>query len=127
MKKNILFIILLSFISVGSFAQEEATAKTEAEEKDFPVNATFESGLLIDAQTVVIPEAKTLEMIIQHKFGTLEKGRTDLWGIYGSANIRFPVYAPIFNNRFERKMDYSAADPQKYHSSISSIVWCYRN
>ncbi len=98
MKKNILFIILLSFISVYSFAQEEATDKPEVKEKDYPVNATFESGLLIDAQTVVIPEVKTLEMVIQHKFGTLENGRSDLWGIYGSANIRLGLnYVPVKN------------------------------
>lgn len=87
MKKNIIFLALLSFISVVSFAQKEATDAT-VKEKDFPVNATFESGYLIDAQTVVIPEVKTLEMVIQHKFGTIESGRSNLWGIYGSSNIR---------------------------------------
>lgn len=98
MKKNILFIILLSFISVGSFAQEEATDKPEVKEKDYPVNATFESGILIDAQTVVIPEAKTLEMVIQHKFGTIDGGRSNLWGIYGSSNIRLGLnYVPVKN------------------------------
>lgn len=100
MKKNILLIALLSFISVLSFAQDEATDSTEvvAEEKDFPVFGTFESGTLIDAQTVVIPEVKTLEMLIQHKFGTIEEGRSNLWGIYGSANIRLALnYVPVKN------------------------------
>lgn len=91
MKKNILFLALLSFISVVSFAQQEATDATVVKEKDYPVNATFESGVLIDAQTVVIPDVKTLEMVIQHKFGTIEKGHEDLWGIYGSANIRLSL------------------------------------
>ena len=98
MKKNIIFIILLSFVSVLSFAQEQATDTTEVKEKDYPVSATFENGMLIDAQTVVIPEVKTLEMVIQHKFGTIEKGRSDLWGIYGSANIRLGLnYVPVKN------------------------------
>lgn len=96
MKKNIL-LLLLSFISVVSFAQEEATDAT-VKEKDYPVSATFESGSLIDAQTVVIPEVKTLEMVIQHKFGTIEDGRTNLWGIYGSSNIRLGLnYVPVKN------------------------------
>jgi len=68
MKKNIILIVLLSFISVLSFAQQEATDASQVKEKDYPVSATFESGVLIDAQTVVIPEVKTLEMVIQHKF-----------------------------------------------------------
>lgn len=96
MKKNIL-LLLLSFISVVSFAQQEAT-DTTVKEKDYPVSATFESGSLIDAQTVVIPEVKTLEMVIQHKFGTIEDGRTNLWGIYGSSNIRIGLnYVPVKN------------------------------
>lgn len=98
MKKNILIIILFSLITTISFAQEEATETPAVKEKDYPVNATFESGSLIDAQTVVVPEAKTLEMLIQHKFGTIDKGSTDLWGIYGSSNIRIGLnYVPCKN------------------------------
>jgi hypothetical protein len=98
MKKNILFIVFLSLISVLSFAQDEATDSTVVKEKDYPVFGTFESGSLIDAQTVIIPEVKTLEMIIQHKFGTIENGRSDIWGIYSSANIRLALnYVPIKN------------------------------
>lgn len=95
MKKNILFIVLLSFISVVSFAQNDSTG---VKVKDYPVNATFESGYLIDAQTVIVPEKKTLEMVIQHKFGTIDQGSTNLWGIYGSSNIRIGLnYVPVKN------------------------------
>jgi len=87
MKKNILYIILFALITSNSFAQDEKVAK----EKDYPVSAVFESGYLIDAQTTVIPEVKTLEMAIQHKFGTMDKGVSNLWGIYGSANIRLSL------------------------------------
>jgi hypothetical protein len=49
---------------------------------------------------VVIPDVKTLEMVIQHKFGTIDGGRSNLWGIYGSANIRLEMnYVPIKNLR----------------------------
>lgn len=95
MKKNIIFLVLLSFVSVVSFAQQDATG---AKEKDYPVSATFESGSLIDAQTVVIPEVKTLEMTIQHKFGTIEDGRSNLWGIYGSSNIRLGLNYVVARN-----------------------------
>ncbi|MBA4410597.1 MAG: DUF5777 family beta-barrel protein [Bacteroidota bacterium] len=95
MKKNIIFLVLLSFISVVSFAQQDAAG---VKEKDYPVSATFESGSLIDAQTVVIPEVKTLEMVVQHKFGTIEDGRSNLWGIYGSANIRLGLNYVLAKN-----------------------------
>ncbi|HAQ19542.1 MAG TPA: hypothetical protein DCR40_09970 [Prolixibacteraceae bacterium] len=114
MKKNIIFLVLLSFISVVSFAQEDATG---AKEKDYPVSATFESGSLIDAQTVVIPEVKTLEMVIQHKFGTIENGRSDVWGIYGSANIRLGL-----NYVFAKNMQIGAGITKKGMMGEKSII-----
>ena len=99
MKKNILFILLFSLISLGSFAQKEAKELAGGKEKDYPVSAVFESGYLIDAQTTVIPDAKTLEFVIQHKFGTIANGRTDLWGIYAAgANIRLGLNYVIAKN-----------------------------
>ncbi|MBW8323158.1 MAG: hypothetical protein K0M50_00200 [Prolixibacteraceae bacterium] len=98
MKKYNLLLFLFSLISIVSFAQEEATDTVDVKEKDYPVSAVFESGYLIDAQTTVIPEVKTLEFVIQHKFGTIEKGSADLWGIYGSSNIRLGLnFVPIKN------------------------------
>ena len=99
MKKIILFIFLLSVISTFSFAQNEASDATGVKEKDKPVTSPFESGYLIDAQTTVIPAAKTLEAVIQHKFGTTENGHSDLWGIYApGSNIRLSVNYVLFNN-----------------------------
>jgi len=114
MKKNIIFLVLLSFISVVSFAQEEATG---GKEKDYPVSATFESGLLIDAQTVVVPDKKTLEMVIQHKFGPIEDGRSNLWGIYGSSNIRVGL-----NYVFAKHMQLGAGITKKGMMGEKSII-----
>lgn len=98
MKKNILFLVLLTFISGVLFAQDETVGTTVAKEKDYPVNGTFESGSLIDAQTVIIPNKKTLEFVIQHKFGTIENDLSDLWGLYKSANVRLALnYVPCTN------------------------------
>lgn len=98
MKKNILFLVLLTFISGVLFAQEETDGTAVVKEKDYPVNATFESGSLIDAQTVIIPNKKTLEFVIQHKFGTIENDLSDIWGLYKSANVRLALnYVPYKN------------------------------
>jgi hypothetical protein len=56
---------------------------------DGPKRLTFESGLLFDQQTVQMQPSKTLEFVLYHRFGSLENGVTDLWGIYGAANISF--------------------------------------
>ncbi|HYQ56938.1 MAG TPA: DUF5777 family beta-barrel protein [Draconibacterium sp.] len=89
MKKYILILIILGVTFSNLFAQEE-----EAD----PVYA-FNSGILIDAQTSYIPDARTLEFVIQHKFGALKNGKSDLWGIYApGANIRLSLnYVPIKN------------------------------
>jgi hypothetical protein len=99
MKKYFVFIILLSFISTLSFAQDAANDSTGVNEKDKPVRSPFESGYLIDAQTTVIPNAKTLEAVIQHKFGPVENGRSDLFGIYAAgANIRLGLNYVLLKN-----------------------------
>jgi hypothetical protein len=99
MKKNILFILLFSLIPVFSFAQDGATDSTVVKVKDKPVRAPFESGFLIDAQTTVIQPVHTLEAVIQHKFGTVENGHSDLWGIYApGANIRIGLDYVLFKD-----------------------------
>ncbi len=118
MKKNIIFIILLSFSSMLSFAQDVTTEATGTKEKDYPVSATFESGILIDAQTVVIPDKKTLEMVMQHKFGTIENGHSNLWGIYGSANIRLGLnYVPCKN------VQIGAGITKRYMTTDANLKW----
>lgn len=93
MKKYILLLIV-SFVAIQLFAQEE-TEKV----KDKPVSSAWENGLLIDNQTSYIPDARTLEFIIQHKFGTMDNGKSDLWGIYApGSNIRLGLnYVPAKN------------------------------
>ena len=99
MKNNILFILLFSLLPIFAIAQDGTAEATAAPEKDKPVSAPFESGLLIDAQTTVIQPKKTLEMSIQHKFGTIENGKKDLWGIYApGANIRLGLDYVLFKN-----------------------------
>jgi hypothetical protein len=118
MKKNIIFLVLLSFVSVISFAQDETVGTTAVKEKDYPVNGTFESGYLIDAQTVFVPSAKTLEFVIQHKFGTIENGTTDLWGLYKSANVRLGInYVPCKN------VQIGAGLTKNYMTTDLSLKW----
>lgn len=95
--KHILSTILGLLIFTFAIAQDETAP--EVKEKDKPVRAPFESGLLIDNQTSYIPYPNTLEFVIQHKFGTFEDGKTDLWGIYApAANIRLGMNYVVYQN-----------------------------
>jgi len=94
MKKYIIGFLFMFIGTTLLVAQEESTAQ----ENDLPVRTPFESGILIDQQTSQIPTAKTLEMLIQHRFGTFENGIEDVYGIYSSANIRLGLNYTILNN-----------------------------
>jgi hypothetical protein len=54
---------------------------------DGPKRLTFESGILFDQQTVQMQPSKTLEFVLQHRFSSISNGITDLFGIYGAANV----------------------------------------
>lgn len=98
MKRIISLIFLLVGFLTFAWAQEETVEETVVE-KDKPVRSPFESGYLIDQQTSVIKVPKTLEFVIQHKFGTVENGRSDLWGIYApGANIRLGLNYVVAKN-----------------------------
>jgi hypothetical protein len=71
----------------------------ETKERDLPVRESFASGVLIDNQTTWIPTEKTFEFVIQHKFGEMTNGFSDLFGIYApGSNIRLGLnYVPLKN------------------------------
>ena len=93
-------------------AQDEGEAKKSVR----PVRNTFESIWLIDNQTVMVPVKGTFEMDIQHRFGTIDKGYDDFWGIYAPSNIRIGLnYVPVENlqigfgfTKFRKTWDFNA-------------------
>lgn len=87
MKKKLLQLLLLWIcVAITGFAQDQ---DQESKPVDKPVRSPFEGGMLIDNQTGVIPVKNTLEMLIQHRFGTMDNGISDLFGIYAAgANLR---------------------------------------
>ncbi|MFV0377893.1 MAG: DUF5777 family beta-barrel protein [Mangrovibacterium sp.] len=103
MKRILLIILACLLVNVNLWAQDEAT-EADTATVDVSVGQAFENGTLIDAQTSFIPDPKSLEFIIQHKFGTIEKdgsakhASSDLWGLYSSANVRLAInYVPVKN------------------------------
>jgi hypothetical protein len=93
MKKAFLICSILIPISLLLYAQDEQPPR------DLPVRSPFASGVLIDNQTTVISIPRTMEYFIQHKFGKIDNGLSDIFGIYApGANIRMALnYVPIRN------------------------------
>lgn len=90
--KKIILLNIAVLLGLVALAQDEQPT-------DRPVRAPFASGMLIDNQTTVIPSVKTLEYVIQHKFGHIDNGFSDLFGLYApGANIRMALnYVPYKN------------------------------
>lgn len=76
--KKILASLILTLLFIPAFSQES---------EDFPVRL-FETSILIDNQTVTTPFKGMLEFEIHHRFGTVNNGIDDLYGLWGPANIR---------------------------------------
>ena len=80
--KKFLFSLVFFLTGIGIvFAQDSIPAQT----KKPLVKAPFESGYFIDDQTVALPPAHSLQLVIQHRFGTIQNGFTDLAGIWGGS------------------------------------------
>lgn len=93
--KNIMVLCSLIFlISFNAFSQDDQENGDRR-----PVRAPFESTLLIDNQTVIVPTAKTLQFDIYHRFGTVENGKSDLFGVYApGSNIRMGLTYSIIED-----------------------------
>jgi hypothetical protein len=100
MTKKILFGLMLFIAGTGfAFAQEADSTAAEPEVTEKPLaKAAFESGICMDNQTVAIPPSKTLEFVLQHRFGVIQNGWSDLAGIWGASNIRMGLNFSITEN-----------------------------
>ena len=94
----LLIIACFSLLSVSSYAQESNTPESTPEVKKVYANSTFASNVIMDNQTVMVPVKKTFEFTIQHRFGIINNGYKDMYGIFAPANIRLGwSYVPVQN------------------------------
>ena len=89
--------MLVVLLAVPVYAQDEDQTEEEPmKKKERPARNAFESAWWFDGQTGMVYDEGTLEMIINHRFGTIKNGNYDMFGIYGPSNIRLGfAYAPI--------------------------------
>lgn len=91
---RLLFLPALVTVCLAVSAQETGQKK-----KPKPVKNTFETGMMGDNQTVMVPSRNTFTFDIQHRFGTWKKGYEDFFGLFASSNIRLGVsYSFLLNN-----------------------------
>tara|TARA_R110002050_G_scaffold204327_1_gene339526 strand:- start:11274 stop:12197 length:924 start_codon:yes stop_codon:yes gene_type:complete len=95
----IALFILVAIIPNQAKAQDSTKVEQKAEKKpEKPVRSPWNAGMLIETQTDLVWAPKTLEMVIQHRFGNLGSGSFDLAGLYAPSNIRIAVNYGLFKN-----------------------------
>ncbi|HJM16770.1 MAG TPA: DUF5777 family beta-barrel protein [Flavobacteriales bacterium] len=111
--KNIILILLISTLSVPIFSQDTSTKSNlkdsvmenkssfnaddlfyllnnEDEKEEVLVSAIFKGTKIINLQSVELTNEQELQFIISHRFGTINSGIMDLYGLdYGSIRMSF--------------------------------------
>lgn len=82
----------------GTTKTPDTTAAAPAGKKKSYVKNTFEGNFIIDNQTVMVPIKGTFEFDIQHRFGTVNNGFSDLFGMFSGATMKLGFsYTPVNN------------------------------
>ena len=92
---------LLALLSLQVMAQDVKKDNTKPAAKvvkNKAVKYTFESNFILDNQTVMVPIKGTFEFDIQHRFGTIENGYTDLCGLAAPSNVRLGFDYVVWKN-----------------------------
>lgn len=85
-KYRIVFILCLLIGFASQIKAQDVTPTAPV--KPSPVKYTFEGNYIGDNQTTNTLFKKSLEFIIQHRFGVVTNGYKDFYGIYAPSNIR---------------------------------------
>jgi hypothetical protein len=99
LRKVYYLMITMLLLSATAIAQDTTEVQAPAQPRtDKPVKDTFESIWLIDNHTVMVPIKGTFEMDILHRFGTVNNGYDDFYGLFAPSNIGLGFnYTPINN------------------------------
>ncbi|MDX1407668.1 MAG: DUF5777 family beta-barrel protein, partial [Saprospiraceae bacterium] len=91
------YLIKPMIIIAGAMLVTPAVAQDD--DRDLrPARSAFESIWHIDNQTVLVPIKGTFELDFSHRFGTLDNGYDDFFGIAAPSNIRIGLeYVPLDN------------------------------
>jgi hypothetical protein len=110
-------------LSLPLLAQEAASDSTAAALKDGKkaVKNTFDGNYLVDNQTVMVPIKGTFEFDFQHRFGLVNNGIQDMFGLYAGATIRLGFsYVPIKNLQIGFG---SISDPMQVDGNIKYSIF----
>jgi len=112
--RRLVQIILFFFFSIQLFAQDDLLAMVEEEQSDETtlIEATFKGTRVINGHSIETRKKGVLDFIISHRFGTIDGGSYELYGL-DNATIRLGLeyaitdrlYIGIGRSSFEKTYD----------------------
>jgi hypothetical protein len=78
-------------------AQDDLLSLLELEDTPQEVTATFKGTRIINGQSVELPAKGNLQFLIEHRFGTINSGAYELWGL-DQAQMRMSFDYGLTNN-----------------------------
>ncbi len=99
MKRISIFLSLLCLVTASLSAQDDLLDilnEEQTEETNF-TSATFKGQRLINGHTVVTRKKSELEFLISHRFGRINSGIDEFFGL-DAANVRFSLEYGLSNN-----------------------------
>jgi len=96
---RLFFIFLFSFISFGLFAQDDLMnlLNKDAPKETNYTTATFKSTRIMNGHSIERMPPGQLDIRIEHRFGTLNSGAYELFGLDQTANIYLGIEYGILN------------------------------
>ncbi len=95
---RIKLVFVLFILSFSAFAQDELLELLEGDTQgEEYVSATFKSTRLVNGHSVEVRSKGVLEFIISHRFGTLNSGYEQFWGLDNSS-IRLALEYGLTDN-----------------------------
>ena len=76
--------IIFVFIFLGAsslFAQDDLFDLISDDNAATEVRSTFKGTRVINGQSIELPSKRTLQFVIAHRFGTINSGAYELWGL----------------------------------------------
>lgn len=112
MKHLFLAICLLAFNSV--FSQDDLLQSLQSQKTKSNISSTFKSFKLINFETTKLVPKKHLDFVIAHRFGSIENGFDDLFGLdFASTRIQFlygitdDINISFSRSKLEKTYDFS--------------------
>ncbi len=144
------YLVIFAFLCSSSvLAQDDLFSLLGEDNSNQEVRATFKGTRVINGQSIELPSYGDLQFVIEHRFGTINSGAYELWGIdqsqmrmsfdYGlSKNIAIGIARNSFQKTYEASLkakllkqkleNWSPISITSYHAVfVNTLNWTNTN